>query len=44
MLTELIEAGTLTPAIDRAFPLADAAKAISYVTEGHARGKVVVTV
>ncbi len=44
VLTELIEAGTLTPAIDRAFPLGDAAKAISYVAEGHARGKVVVTV
>jgi NADPH:quinone reductase-like Zn-dependent oxidoreductase len=30
--------------VDRAFPLADAAKAVRYVEEGHARGKVVVTV
>ena len=44
VLTELIEAGKVTPAIDRSFPLSEAPKAISYVEEGHARGKVVVTV
>ncbi len=43
VLTELIEAGKVTPVIDRTFPLVDAAKAIRYVEEGHARGKVVVT-
>jgi NADPH:quinone reductase-like Zn-dependent oxidoreductase len=43
-LVELLEAGTVVPAVDRAFPLADAAKAVRYVEEGHARGKVVVTV
>jgi NADPH:quinone reductase-like Zn-dependent oxidoreductase len=44
VLKELIEAGKITPAIDRSFPLTEAPKAIRYVEEGHARGKVVVTV
>ncbi len=43
-LVELIEAGKVTPVVDRSFPLADAAKAIRYLEEGHARGKVVVTI
>jgi NADPH:quinone reductase-like Zn-dependent oxidoreductase len=44
VLKELIEAGKLTPAIDRAFPLAEAGQAISYLLDGHVRGKVVITV
>jgi NADPH:quinone reductase-like Zn-dependent oxidoreductase len=44
VLTELIEAGTVTPVIDRTYPLNEAPKAIRYVEEGHARGKVVMTV
>jgi len=40
----MIEAGAVTPVIDRAFPLEQAADAISYLHEGHAAGKVVVTV
>ena len=44
VLTELIEAGKVTPAVDRAFPLREAAKAIQYLVDGHARGKVVLTV
>ena len=43
-LAELLEAGQVVPAVDRAFPLAEAAKAVRYVEEGHARGKVVVTI
>ena len=43
-LTELIDSGALRPAIDRTFPLDEAAKAIAYLTSGHVRGKVVVTV
>ena len=43
-LRTLIEAGKLSPVVDRTFPLADAAKAVRYLTEGHARGKVVITV
>lgn len=41
-LAELVDAGAVTPAVDRKFALADAAKAVRYVEEGHARGKVVV--
>jgi NADPH:quinone reductase-like Zn-dependent oxidoreductase len=43
-LMELIEADKVTPVIDRTYPLGEAAQAIAYVGEGHARGKVVVTV
>jgi NADPH:quinone reductase-like Zn-dependent oxidoreductase len=41
---ELIEAGRVRPVIDRTYPLADTADAIRYLEQGHARGKVVVTV
>lgn len=43
-LTELIEAGKVTPVIDRTYPLAEAAAAVRYLKEGHARGKVVIAV
>jgi NADPH:quinone reductase-like Zn-dependent oxidoreductase len=43
-LTELIEAGKVTPVIDRTYSLSEAPKAIRYMEEGHARGKVVITV
>jgi NADPH:quinone reductase-like Zn-dependent oxidoreductase len=41
---ELLEAGTVVPVIDRRYPLRDTAEAIRYVEEGHAQGKVVITV
>jgi NADPH:quinone reductase-like Zn-dependent oxidoreductase len=44
VLRELIEAGKVTPVIDRTYPLIEAPEAIRYVVEGHARGKVVITV
>ena len=40
----MIKAGKITPVIDRRYPLAETAAAIAYVEEGHARGKVVITV
>jgi NADPH:quinone reductase-like Zn-dependent oxidoreductase len=43
-LTELVEAGTLKPVIDRTYPLIEAPDAIRYLEEGHSRGKVVITV
>ena len=43
-LTELTEASTVTPVIDRTYPLIEAPDAIRYLAEGHARGKIVVTV
>jgi NADPH:quinone reductase-like Zn-dependent oxidoreductase len=42
-LAGLIEEGKVTPVIDRAYPMHQTAEAISYLEEGHARGKVVVT-
>jgi len=43
-LKELIESGKVTPAIDRTYLLSEAPEAIRYLEEGHARGKVVITV
>lgn len=44
VLKELIEAGKLTPVIERTYPLKEAPQALSHVGEGHARGKVAITV
>jgi NADPH:quinone reductase-like Zn-dependent oxidoreductase len=43
-LGQLVAAGTLTPVLDRTYPLPEAADAIRYLEGGNARGKVVVTV
>ena len=43
-IKDLIEAGTVTPVIDRTFPLSEAGQALTQVGEGHARGKVAITV
>jgi len=43
-LKDLLEAGRVVPVIDRRYPLSDAAEAFRYLEEGHAQGKVVVTV
>jgi NADPH:quinone reductase-like Zn-dependent oxidoreductase len=43
-LTRLIEAGKLTPVLDRTYPLADTADGLRRVEQGHVRGKVVITV
>lgn len=43
-LTSLVEAGSVKPAVDKVFPLAEAPAAIRYLHEGRSRGKVVVTV
>ena len=44
VLRELLEAGKVTPVIDRRYPLSDVADAFRYLGEGHAQGKVVVTI
>ena len=43
-VSELVDAGTLAPVIDRTYPLVDTAAALRYVEAGHAGGKVVITV
>ena len=43
-MTELIEAGKVKPVIDRCYTLCEVAEALRYYSEGHARGKVVITV
>jgi len=43
VLKELIESGKVTPVIDRTYSLSEVPEAIRYLEEGHARGKVVIT-
>jgi NADPH:quinone reductase-like Zn-dependent oxidoreductase len=42
-IKELIEAGKVTPVIDKSFPLSELPEALRYYGEGHSRGKVVIT-
>jgi NADPH:quinone reductase-like Zn-dependent oxidoreductase len=44
LLSELIEAGKVRPVIDRRYPFAEIPAAITYLEQGHAKGKVVVGV
>jgi NADPH:quinone reductase-like Zn-dependent oxidoreductase len=44
VLKELTESGKSTPVIDSTYPLSEVPKAMRYLEEGHARGKVVITV
>ncbi len=41
---ELMRAGKIKPVIDRTYPLSQTAEAIRYLEQGHARGKVIITV
>jgi NADPH:quinone reductase-like Zn-dependent oxidoreductase len=43
-LKDLVEAGAVTPVIDRTYPLSATPQAIAHVAEGHARGTVVIAV
>jgi NADPH:quinone reductase-like Zn-dependent oxidoreductase len=44
VLRELLEAGKVTPVIDRTYPLGEVARAIGYLEQGHAKGKVAITI
>jgi len=44
ILKDLLETGKVVPVIDRRYPLSDAAEAVRYLEEGHAQGKIVITV
>jgi NADPH:quinone reductase-like Zn-dependent oxidoreductase len=43
-MKELLESGKVKPVIDRRYPLCEAAEALRYFGEGHAKGKVVISV
>jgi NADPH:quinone reductase-like Zn-dependent oxidoreductase len=43
-IKELLETGKMKSIIDKSFPLNETARAVRYLEEGHARGKVVITV
>jgi NADPH:quinone reductase-like Zn-dependent oxidoreductase len=44
LMAELYEAGKVVSVIDRGYPLSETAEALRYLGEGHAKGKVVITV
>ena len=44
LMRDLIEAGKVSPVVERTYPLDEAFDALSYLGEGHAHGKVVITV
>jgi NADPH:quinone reductase-like Zn-dependent oxidoreductase len=44
LLMELVEAGKVLPVIDKRYPLSEVPEALRYYGEGHAQGKIVVTV
>jgi NADPH:quinone reductase-like Zn-dependent oxidoreductase len=44
IVKDLIEAGKVTPVIDRTYPLSETSQAMQYLEAGHARGKIVITV
>lgn len=43
-LTQLVERGQLRPLLERTFELPEAAEAIDHIANGHARGKVAITI
>ncbi len=44
VLRDLMQEGKVKPVIDREYPMSETAEALSYLEEGHARGKIVITV
>jgi NADPH:quinone reductase-like Zn-dependent oxidoreductase len=43
LLRDLLETGKVVPVIDRRYPLSGVAEALRYLEEGHAQGKVIIT-
>src|SRR3954470_21046948 len=44
VLRDLMQEGKLTPVIDRQYPMSETTEALRYLEEGHARGKIVITI
>jgi NADPH:quinone reductase-like Zn-dependent oxidoreductase len=43
VLKDFLEAGKLTPVIDRTYPLSEVPEAMRYLQGGHARGRIIIT-
>jgi NADPH:quinone reductase-like Zn-dependent oxidoreductase len=43
VLREMLESGKVTPVIDRTYPFDEIASAMAYLEEGHAAGKIIIT-
>lgn len=43
LIQELLATGKLVPVVDRTYPLRETAQAIAYLEQGHARGKVMIS-
>jgi NADPH:quinone reductase-like Zn-dependent oxidoreductase len=43
-IRDLLEGGRVKPVIDRRYPLSEVPDALRYLAEGHARGKIVITI
>jgi NADPH:quinone reductase-like Zn-dependent oxidoreductase len=43
VLADLLQSGKITPVIDRTYKLSETPDALRYLEQGHARGKVVIT-
>ena len=44
VLRDLMAEGKVTPVIERQYPMSETAEALRYLEEGHARGKIVITI
>ena len=44
VLRDLMQEGKVKPVIDREYPMTETAEALRYLEEGHARGKIVITI
>jgi NADPH:quinone reductase-like Zn-dependent oxidoreductase len=44
IIKDLLEAGKIKPVVERRYPLSEAAEALRYFGEGHAKGKIVIIV
>src|SRR4051794_4386702 len=44
VLHDLMQQGKVTPVIERQYPMSETAEALRYLEEGHARGKIVITI
>jgi NADPH:quinone reductase-like Zn-dependent oxidoreductase len=44
ILADMMQSGTVKPVIDRTYKLSEVPEAIRYLEQGHARGKVVITI